>query len=279
MSLEVLRQYYLDQPNEVSLETLAFCNARCTFCPYPTLDRIGTKMPDSLIDRLVDEMAEFEEPFSFSPFKVNEPLLDRRLIPLCRKVNEKVPLAMLRIFSNGTALTAANIDGIAALERVHHLWVSLNSHKKEEHEALMGISFDKVVHNLDELHKRDFPHEVMLSCVGSPNEEFRRYCFDRWPKFESMAIKRDAWLGFTDAQRTEVPDKPCARWFELSIIATGEVAHCCMHDGQDKKYMIGNVNTQTLLEVYNSPFWRERREQMISRKLLDDRSPCSRCTY
>ena len=66
--------YYLDQPKEVSLETWAQCNAACTFCPYPTMDRIGDKMPDELIDRLVGEMSEFKYPFYFSPFKVNEPL-------------------------------------------------------------------------------------------------------------------------------------------------------------------------------------------------------------
>jgi hypothetical protein len=29
--------------------------------------------------------------------------------------------------------------------------------------------------------ERDFPHQVMLSCVGHPNEDFRLYCFERWP--------------------------------------------------------------------------------------------------
>src|SRR5262249_27338104 len=35
------RRPYLDYPQEVHIETLAMCNATCTFCPYPTMDRQG----------------------------------------------------------------------------------------------------------------------------------------------------------------------------------------------------------------------------------------------
>jgi hypothetical protein len=52
-----------------------------------------------------------------------------------------------------------------------------------------------------------------------------------------------------------------------------------MHDGQDTRYNIGDINTQTLYEVYNAPRWRDRREGLVSRKSLDDSSPCSRCSY
>jgi len=99
-----LNENWLDQPLEVSLETLSKCNAACSFCPYPSLERQGHKMPDELIDRLVKEMAQFSFPFMFSPFKVNEPLLDKRTLPLLRRMNKEVPHARLRIFTNGSAL-------------------------------------------------------------------------------------------------------------------------------------------------------------------------------
>lgn len=63
----MLSQAYLDQPREVSLETLALCNAACEFCPYPTIERKGARMSDALITRLVGEMAQFPRPFYFSP--------------------------------------------------------------------------------------------------------------------------------------------------------------------------------------------------------------------
>jgi hypothetical protein len=232
-TLRILRDRYLDQPNEVSLETLALCNAACTFCPYPTLERKGARMSDELIDRLVKEMATWKSPFTLAPFKVNEPLLDARTIPLCERINRDVPLARLRIFTNGSPLTQEKIDGIAKLKNVVHLWVSLNEYRADEYKKLMGLDFEKTTKRLDNLHAQDFPHPVMLSCVGFPNEEFRRYCFDRWPKFSSMAIHRTSWLGYVTPQDREIPGRACARWFELSITATGKVVLCCM-DGQEE---------------------------------------------
>ena len=265
----------MDQPHEVSIETLAQCNARCTFCPYPTLERIGTKMSDELIDRLIEEMAAFKRPFIFSPFKVNEPLLDKRLIPICESFNERAPHGYLRIFTNGAPLTDANIEGIAKLKNVRHLWISLNSHEPEEYERLMGLKFEHTAKRLDRLHASKFPHPVMLSCVGFPNEPFRRYCYERWPKFDSMAISKSGWIDYTDPQISEVPDTPCSRWWELSITASGVASLCCM-DGE-AAYPIGNVEKQTMLEIYNAPAWRERREKLLSRK--DAGAPCATCTY
>jgi len=264
-----MKEAYIDQPFEVSVETYAFCNAACTFCPYPTLDRQGTKMPDELIIKLIDEMSEWETPFFFSPFKVNEPLLDKRFNDICWDVTHNT-IAGLRVFSNGSALTKKNIDNIAKLPRVEVLWISLNEFRADKYKNLMNLDFERTAKNLDELHK-GFPHSVMLSTVGFPNEDFRRYCFDRWPKFESMAIKNGGWLGNIDCEDEEIPDVMCNRWYELSIMANGIVSLCCM-DGKGE-YPLGDVNKQTMLEVYATT--RERRQPDVTRLGI---YPCNTCT-
>lgn len=271
---EGLRESYLDFPIEVSIESLALCNARCTFCPYPTLDRKGERMPDEMLDRLIGELISWQRPMYFSPFKVNEPLLDKRTIPVCERINRESPDVVLRMFTNGAALTPDKIEQVAGLKKVAHLWVSLNSHIPEEYERVMGLKFEQTAKRLDYLHTQPFPHNVVLSTVGYPNEAFRYYCWERWPRFESVAIKRDAWLGYVDAQKTEIPDTPCSRWFELSIMANGVVSLCCM-DGEGA-FSIGDVGKQTMLEVYNAPGWRDRREKLVSRKTIH---PCSTCSY
>ena len=272
-----LQQHYLDQPNEISLETIALCNAACTFCPYPTITRKGEKMSDKLIDKTIREMAEFKIPFMFSPFKVNEPLLDRRLFDICDRVADET-LAAIRIFTNGAALTHKKIERIAGLKKIRHLWISLNEHRPRQYKKLMDMDFDKTARRLDLLHDiclaGDFPHEVVLSTVGSPNEPFREYCWDRWPEFACYAIQKSGWLGYTDPQVDVIPDEPCSRWFELSITSSGVVSLCCM-DGE-AQFPIGDINKQTLLEVYNAPAWRERRENLLSRREVD---VCKTCTY
>jgi hypothetical protein len=272
-----LQRYYLDQPNEISLETIALCNAACTFCPYPTLERKGEKMTDQLIDKVITEMATFTTPFMFSPFKVNEPLLDKRLFDICERVASET-VAQIRIFTNGAALTKKKIERIAGLQKIRHLWVSLNEHRPKQYKRLMNMDFNHTARRLDTLHEivlaGRFPHDVVLSTVGFPNEPFRKYCFERWPQFECYAIQKSGWLGYTDPQVDVVPDTPCSRWFELSIMSSGVVSLCCM-DGEGQ-FPIGDLNEQTLLEVYNSPGWRERRLQLSSRR---EHIACETCTY
>lgn len=278
-----LRTHYHSQPHEVSIETQALCNARCTFCPYPTLERKGVKMSDALLSRLMDEFATFKVPFYFSPFKLNEPLLDKRLIPLCEQFNERVPHGALRIFSNGSALTDANIEGLAKLKSVAHLWISLNEVNAAKYEETMGLDFAITSKRLDSLHRyvgmRRFPHPVVLSRVGGTTperDEFQRYARERWPLFKRSIIKRDAWIDFTTADVLEVPAAPCVRWWELNITATGKVSRCCMADGEDERDIVGDVNTQTMLEVYNSPSYRAFRD-LNNRK--DSGAVCATCTY
>lgn len=274
MSLDTLRTFYMDQPAEVSLETLARCNAACSFCPYPTLDRIGTRMSDEMIDRLIDEMATWETSFHFTPFKVSEPLLDKRLFDILCKVNEKVPLATTRIFTNGAALTLARAEELNTIDNLE-LWVSVHERDPETYRNVLGIDQAHVVRNLDALHKTDFRHPVHVLRVGNQGKEgFADWVRERWPDFTPAIVWQSSWLGHTSPDVTEVPDTPCSRWFELSIMANGIVSLCCM-DGKGE-YPIGDLKKQTMLEVYNSPAWRKRRALMLSRREIH---PCSTCSY
>ena len=275
-----LRSRYLDWPYEISVETFSRCNAACTFCPYTTLERIGTKLPDEILDQIIEELKDHPHPFILSPFKVNEPFLDKRLLPFCRKVEANLPKARLRIFTNGSALTDKHIEEVGNLRQVHHLWISLNSHDPDEYRELMSLDFERTTGNLDRLHAADFPHDVVLSKVAVEGwahpvqAEFVAYCNRRWPKFQVFVIKADGWLGDIPLGSPEIPDRPCGRWFELSIMANGVVSHCCM-DGEGK-FPIGDITKQSLFEVYNSPEWRHNRLTMWSRKNVH---PCSTCSY
>lgn len=279
-----LRELYLDWPHEISIETFSKCNARCTFCTYPGLERIGEKMPDAMLDRIIEELKDHPRQFMVSPFKVNEPFLDKRLLPFCRKVMAQLPNANLRIFTNGSVLTEANIAGVASLERVVHLWVSLNDHRGQEYRELMGLDFERTAQGLDRLHRAvadgRFQHPVVVSKVrqqmalSEADRAFWDYVQERWPAFEIHLIKPDGWLGDIPLGSDEIPDAPCSRWFELSIMATGKVALCCM-DG-DGKYTIGDLGEQSLFEIYNGKAWRANRLKMWSRKQVH---PCNTCSY
>lgn len=225
-------------------------------------------MSDALIDKLIGEMSGWPK-FDFCPFKVNEPLLDKRLMPILERIENETQ-ADIRLFTNGQALTWKWIEQINQLDRLKVLWVSLNSVNPSEYQGLMGCSFEKVAANLDVLHDTDFMHPVVLSRVGH-DERFVTYVQSRWPRFQPFLIKRDGWLGHVNPEFNEVPNRPCSRWDELSIMSNGIVSLCCM-DGEGA-YAIGDVNKESMLDVYQR--WREAREGKTRLEI----EPCNRCTY
>lgn len=285
-SATIRQKYYLDWPAFVHLETLALCNAACSFCPYPTMERKGERMPDSLVEKIIGDLERIprEVPFQLAPYKVSEPFLEPRLFDILRKVNTRLPNAYISLISNGAAITERKIDQLLNIRNLAYLNISLNFDNADDYQAAMRLPFDRTIRRLRVLHQRklsgDLPFPVRLTRVsngGSEDKHYVRWVNEKFSAFEPLVIKRNDWIGDipNDPAYSEVPDAPCHRWFDLSITATGKVAMCCM-DG-DTKYPKGDVNTHHALEIYNQPHLRRLRESLVSRRGAGD--PCNRCTY
>jgi MoaA/NifB/PqqE/SkfB family radical SAM enzyme len=273
----------IDFPAHVHLETLALCNAACNFCPYPTLDRKGERMDDALIAKVVDDLADIPRlhAFQLSPFKVNEPFLDVRLFDLLAIFNERLPNASLTLTTNATPLTEKKLAQLAGVKNLGYLWVSVNDYREVEYEAAMQLPFKRTLERLAMLHaaKADgrLPTRVVLSRVGDGGEHdaaFRGWVARTFPLFESSIFVRGAWIGQVDGPAAAPPDIGCQRWFDISITATGVVAHCCM-DGK-AEFPIGDVRHEHVLDIYNKPEYRRLRERTSSRL---DVEPCRGCGF
>jgi len=283
IELEKLRaSRYMDFPAEVTIETQAVCNAKCNFCPYPTMERQGDKMTNELIDKIIDDLRQIptDLPFSISPFKVSDPFLDKRIFSILEKINLVLPQAKLRLFTNGSPLTEKIIEKIALVKNVTHLWISLNESEPVAYENVMGLPFFKTTEKLDLLHRyvsAGYPHKVTLSRVvdsSNRDEEFSNFVNTRYPLFECFLIGRSDWTGQVSLDlNKKVPQTACGRWYELSIMASGKVALCCM-DGEGK-YVIGDVNTHSALEIYNNPEYKKMRQYTFTRLAAAD--PCMTC--
>jgi len=242
-------------------------------------------MSDELLEKILKDLEDIPQDWLWflSPFKVNEPFLDKRLIPMLEDVNRRFPNAAIRLFSNGSPMTAEKIDRVARLGNVEHLWISLNDHRPDVYEDVMKIPLAKTLKRLDVLHERkasgDFHHKVVISKVVDGTEsdhQFREWVNGRYPEFEVVLIKRDSWIGFHDhaAINQQVPKTKCLRWYEIDITATGVVSLCCM-DGRCE-YPIGDVSKRHVLEVFNSLYYRQMRTGEKARQAYE---PCARCTY
>jgi len=286
MKVDQRRQtLYMDYPAHVHMETLSLCTAACNFCPYPSLDRIGTRMSDALIEKIITELQDIPAmlPFQLSPFKVNEPFLDTRLFDILKTINRQLPNAKISLTSNASPLTAKNLAKLSKIEKMSYLWISFNDHREKEYEETMQLPYRRTIERLDMLHQARlsdaFKARVVLSRVGDGSfvdDEFVRWVKAKYPMFETSVFQRGGWIGqVKDLElNVPVPNVGCMRWFDLSITSTGQVAHCCM-DGK-AEWTIGDVNNQHVLEVYNTPLYKEVRQYALTRF---DAEPCNQCTF
>lgn len=102
------------KPAHIEIETLNKCNSTCCFCPVNrNVDpRKAMRMDEALFRRIIDELAAWDYRGTLNLFSNNEPFLDKRIFDFAAYARAKLPLAIVQIISNGTALDAAGAERI-----------------------------------------------------------------------------------------------------------------------------------------------------------------------
>ncbi len=284
-----LFEKYLDYPLEVTIETTGKCNARCVFCPHHELERRNEYMSDALFMRIIDQLKEIPKThyYYLSPFKVNEPLMDKQIFERIGIINEQLPNAYIRLFSNFNMATDEHIRRIGMIKNLSDMDISLNSLDKEEYKALMGLNLEKTkrsIHRLLEYMRKiglniQKPNIVFSRVAQSPstdweylkqfNIEFKDYLDIATP----YVIPKQEWIDFIPSEAPLNQGRPCMRWSDLNICCNGVVAFCCM-DGRGA-YPWGNIMEKTALEIYNQPKYRRLREECPNKAEI---TPCRYCS-
>lgn len=274
---------YLKYPQVISFETIASCNAACSFCPYPDRTDKGTRMPSDLVSKIIQDMQDIprDVPFLVTLARINEPFLDKRIFDIARKINDTLPHASLIFFSNGTPLTEQALDKLSSLERVLVMNVSFNDHRPSAYENVMKLPYLHTLERLDALHRRvesgDIRFAIRISRVsdGTPaDQDFLQFVRLRWPRFDIANYRKADWLGQKHSAISPVPDSGCQQWFTLSFLASGQQTFCCL-DSTGQFGSKKNIRDHHLLEIYNLPERLKLRENILSRKQVGICSNCS----
>ena len=282
MNFESLRRSpAFDYPNHIAFETFAKCNAKCTFCVYPDMARQGTMMSMDLIHKIISDLQEIprHHPFQLSPFAVNEPFLDKRFFNILDLIADKLPHANITLTSNASPINESNLRQLSKYQ-IDYLWLSVIDHRRDIYEDKMKLNYDRLIERLDLMHqaKSDgwFDKRIVLSRLKDNSEHDEAYINlfnDRYPLFETCLWPYANWIGrTTNAITSEIKPIPCSHWFEIRIDANGIVQHCCM-DGHSE-YPWGDVNKNSILEIYNQESYRNLRRGGKTRL---DVEPCNRC--
>lgn len=283
---------YAQYPAFIRIETMASCNAACIFCPYPKLERKGTRMSNTLVEKILADLTDIpnEHQFGVSFHHMSEPLIDKRFPKYVGWVDTHLPNANVLVNTNGSTLNAANIDFLLAARNIHEINISFNDHRAEDYEFAMKLPFRRTVANLDMLHKRleqGTSKQVVVRRVGDGTDadaQFVEFCKARWPRFTAVSKAVKDFLGQIDVgpggepiktmAYAEVPISGCHQWYQMTITSQGEVAICCFDGKAD--WVIGNVSDKHVLDVYNSNEMKIFRHRSITR--LEAPEPCRSCT-
>lgn len=284
-----LRSRHMDYPMNIQIETVGRCNAKCAFCPHEQLDRRFDAMSDALYEKIIREASAIPDdvPLNFFLNVVNEPFMDRKIFERIAFLNRAIPHATLGIYTNMNVMPPGFLEKMKQVRGLTYFNVSFNAANQVEYEQTMGIAFERTVVNIRKLLDANrtegfFSFPVVLSRVSSLDERdggFEEECAELFSAFQAgrdfvaVCKRRANWLGRSDTGQTGIPYlEPCLQWLNISVLCNGIVPHCCM-DAKGE-FPFGNANEESILEIYNSPRFRNYREDMAARETI---YPCKTC--
>lgn len=267
---------------QLQLENTSTCNAACVFCPYPTAERWGGLMSDTLYRKIMDEAATIPQIDQICITGLGEPTLDPHLVERVRYARLKKPGAFIDLFTNGVHMTPARFIAVrdAGITCINF---SLNAVDAEQHEAQMGLKgkFDLVCKNIDYAiaHAAPARIEVRAVCSGwteAEGYEFYRRWGHRAHGGTGQLIMEGNWAGDNRTVRMFQPNESCFRALgQIYVLWDGRVSTCCFDPTGDQVF--GDLAKQTIREIYNSPKYLAFREAH-DREEADQYAICARCT-
>lgn len=229
----------IDNPSiyEIEIETVNRCNGVCPFCPVNAKEpqRPYAKMSTDLFYKIIADLVAIDYSGMLSIFSNNEPFLDERILDFYRYAKTHLPKATTSIFTNGSLLT---LDKFLELIR----WCDKITIDNYNDAKIVNDSLKEIYNYLQahgELKERvnfslRLQNQVLTSRGGqAPNKKDVKYVKER-----------------------------CLLPYRMLVIRpTGEVSLCC-NDALGK-YTLGDVNKQSIQEVWNSEEYNQIRREML----------------
>ena len=262
------------RPLELSLETTNICNARCHFCAYPKVTDTKAVMSMTLFEKICSEYEGIGGGLlGFAPL-LGDPLVDPYLLKRVEIVRSNYPNIKLHTFTNGIAFTRFSDDELLFLiSNLRFLNISMGGLSRPRYKEMFGVDkFEQVwqsvcriarlaqTHNLDiarAIHFRsNAPEEITADPRYAELPGMGYQVFSPLSAFNSwggIVTQEDLPPGATiiDCDNSQVKENCLIPNIILTILPDGNVTACgCFAVG--KQFIVGNVETQSLLDVWRA---------------------------
>ena len=275
-------------PRFIQFETSTVCNAKCLMCPHDKMKRSGTAKW-STITKIIREVGYRVD--AICPFLMQEPMLEPRLASILANIKQYNSAITTMIYSN-LSILHKDIEKIIKLGLLDTLEISFYGPTEQLYKKWQPpLNRDKTIANIKrvkalrdrlkrtkpkiEIHVLSIP-EIMDNVWGYKEvaayvDKITNVQFDTFHgDIPDLAGDQTQYLGKPQ------PRTPCARlWTGVNIHFDGSVVPCCI-DYNDE-HVMGNVNDNTLDEIWNGKKFKRFRKLHIARK-WDKIKMCKNCT-
>jgi len=274
-----------DRPEALNFEITSICDAKCIHCPREEMERRMKHMDLGLFRRMVDQAAELGIP-ELVPNGFGEILTIKNLEEYLGYVSSKTYPFQLIINTNGYRMTEEKIEQFIR-HRVHLLNICVDGATAETAETVrVQLELDQIERNIHRVmairreRKLDYPR-IRVGMIVIPQNRHEVDAFlAKWRGVVDYVglggvSNRAGSLGPEMLGVEHPPARACVLPFrDLNIWSDGRAVLCC--DDWNEEYVVGDLNTQTLAEIWRGePLTRARRAHMESRGA--DIGVCAKC--
>lgn len=274
-----------DFPDHVYVELTNICNARCTICATPEMQRKRAIMPLTLFQKIADECGR-RKARKLLPFLHGETLLVPGVLDYFRYARQAAPTTHLNLTTNGSKLSAALAEEILVDDLLDSVIVSFDGATKDTYEKIrLNLDYDEVRRNVLHFIRRrnalgkESP-KVSIAMVTVEDNKHQRGDFKRlWEEADEVRYSvYFNWAGkLPNNGRTHQKVNFCERLNHyITILADGRVAMCCFDS--EAEYTVGDIKKDSIHTVWHSEAFNQKRRWLFERD-FDKMKLCAGCDY
>ena len=265
-------------PKVILIDTISYCNLRCSMCVHKEMIRKKGIMPWDLFTKIIDEIAEVDKNVRVWMVFFGEALLLKRKKP---SIFDMIAYAKSKgltdvvLNSNGNLLDHKAAKGLIE-SGLDALYIGIDAFKPETYvKVRVGGNYEKTVNNvvnLIELKKqmKSENPEVFVQFVEMDINTDEEEDFIKFWTAQGAIVKirpKVSWAGMINAPNLILGNEerwPCYWAMQtMSITDTGKVVTCAVD--LDAEYVAGDVNEESLREIWNGGL-KKIRQLHISKK-------------
>ncbi len=282
-------------PENILIEITSICNAKCWFCPQPTMIRKNSYMKFDLYKKLIHEIKDnMKYVKNIALFMDGEPTLHKDLLDFIIYAKEH-SVNNLYLSSNMEYFTPKLTDKIFSSDlgdTLLYVICSLDGASPDIHrQNRINVNYEKAVENTEYLidakkrNKANYPWIFTRMLENELTQSQAEQFINMWKnKADKVLIsKMHNWGGQIDDERILDIDNTflkssCYLPFSQLVIQFDGTTRLCCADTNGTS-ITGDLNKQSINEVWKGKIFNKYREGQLNQDYSILPSICKNCTY